>query len=100
MNIETQAAELVQLDDSPHPDVTAALNDYAARFRAHYNSLALRSSTTGRARFSRCQWIAGEPSADDACKCNAPTVNGVYCAHHLERSVRREGPGEAAKVAA
>jgi len=33
-----------------------------------------------------CQWIAGEPSADDACKCGAPAVAGwSWCPEHLAR---------------
>ena len=31
-----------------------------------------------------CQWITGEPSADDACKCGKSTINGVYCEKHLK----------------
>lgn len=31
----------------------------------------------------RCQYIKGEPSADDACKCLKPAVPGKpYCAEH------------------
>jgi hypothetical protein len=34
-----------------------------------------------------CQWIDGEPSADDACKCGAATVPGKpYCAAHWARA--------------
>ena len=39
-----------------------------------------------------CQWIAGEPSADDACKCGAATgASRVYCPAHEARAwyVRR-----------
>ena len=32
---------------------------------------------------ARCQFIAGRPSTDDACKCNRPTRPGSsYCAPH------------------
>ena len=35
-----------------------------------------------------CQWIEGEPSADDSCKCGAPVVPGrSYCAEHLKRTI-------------
>lgn len=50
---------------------------------------------TGQARTftaRACQWIDGEPSADDACKCGEPTMPGVsYCAPHFKRAyqVRR-----------
>ncbi|MCC6194597.1 MAG: hypothetical protein IT518_09040 [Burkholderiales bacterium] len=34
-----------------------------------------------------CQWIDGEPSADDACKCGQPTMLGFsYCEPHLARA--------------
>ena len=34
-----------------------------------------------------CQWIAGEPSADDACKCGEPVTPGrPYCDAHWARS--------------
>ena len=34
-----------------------------------------------------CQWIAGEPSADDACKCGAPVIEGTsYCEPHWRRA--------------
>lgn len=37
--------------------------------------------------FRGCQWIAGEPSADDSCKCGASVVSvGPYCARHLAAS--------------
>ena len=40
-----------------------------------------------------CQWIAGEPSAHDSCKCLAPTVPGrPYCAEHQARAVERVLP--------
>lgn len=36
-----------------------------------------------------CQWIEGEPSADDACKCGAPALSGSsYCAEHHARCYR------------
>ncbi len=37
--------------------------------------------------FRACQWITGEPSADDRCKCGRPAVSGSpYCAHHRDRA--------------
>jgi hypothetical protein len=34
-----------------------------------------------------CQWIAGEPSEDDACKCGAPALEGrPYCGRHHARA--------------
>src|SRR5579862_4404553 len=34
-----------------------------------------------------CQWIEGEPSEDDACKCGRPSIPGrSYCAPHLARA--------------
>lgn len=46
-----------------------------------------------------CQWIGGEPSADDACKCGRPTIPGFsYCAPHVARAYqpRRERNEDAA----
>ena len=38
-------------------------------------------------RFRECQWIAGEPSADDACKCGAAAgPSRVYCPAHEARA--------------
>lgn len=35
----------------------------------------------------RCQWIEGDPSADEACKCGAPTQRGLpYCPRHAARA--------------
>jgi hypothetical protein len=41
-----------------------------------------------------CQWIAGEPSADEACKCGQPTVSPMepYCATHHARAWRQRRP--------
>lgn len=34
-----------------------------------------------------CQWIEGEPSVDDACKCGAPALAGrSYCPRHMARA--------------
>ena len=30
-----------------------------------------------------CQWITGEPTADDACKCPSEATEGPYCAKHM-----------------
>lgn len=51
------------------------------------------------ARPRTCQWIDGEPSADDACKCGRPTIPGFsYCAPHVARAYqpRRERNEDAA----
>ncbi len=40
-------------------------------------------------RFHTCQWIAGEASADDRCKCGkAVGMSKTYCPHHERRSRR------------
>lgn len=37
-------------------------------------------------RWKGCQWIEGEPTADDACKCMAPVQRGLpYCPAHAKR---------------
>jgi hypothetical protein len=36
-----------------------------------------------------CQWIEGEPTPDDSCKCGAPSAPGQpYCGPHLRRARR------------
>jgi hypothetical protein len=42
-------------------------------------------------RIRTCQWIAGEPSENEACKCGAATCDGsVYCVRH--RAAATLGP--------
>lgn len=44
----------------------------------------------GGPRATRCQWIAGEPSWDDACKCGQPVAPGrPYCAEHWHRAWKK-----------
>jgi hypothetical protein len=47
-----------------------------------------------------CQYIAGEPSADDACKCGAPVAPGSsYCQEHRALcSAPAQPPSEAGTV--
>jgi hypothetical protein len=41
----------------------------------------------------RCQWIAGEPSADDGCKCGRPVrPASSYCAAHHRRAWKAGSP--------
>lgn len=41
----------------------------------------------------RCQWIAGQPSADDACKCGQRSVPGrPYCPDHEAKAYQRRAP--------
>jgi hypothetical protein len=64
----------------------AAFIEQCGRRSAVLRALALRSwlaSMRSKARLRDCQWIEGEPTMDDACKCGAPTVNGTYCAEHV-----------------
>jgi len=51
------------------------------------------------AGFDRCQWIAGEPSRDDACKCGAPTAPGSpWCPRHHARAIwRRDDAADSAR---
>ena len=48
----------------------------------------------------RCQWISGEPSADDGCKCGAPVTDPLspYCADHARRAVRPMADNDAEPV--
>ena len=50
--------------------------------------------------FKACQWIEGEPSYDDACKCGKPTHAGAYCAEHAALAWAPRHPKTAAPVAA
>lgn len=37
----------------------------------------------GNVRYARCQWIEGEPGANDDCKCGNPVErNRPYCTAH------------------
>lgn len=44
-------------------------------------------------RFDRCQWIEGEPTADDSCKCGQLARHGsAYCEAHERRTLLRPRP--------
>ncbi len=46
-----------------------------------------RLARVPRTNHDPCQWIEGEPSADDKCKCGAPAVEGrPYCPEHEARA--------------
>jgi len=49
--------------------------------------------------FKTCQWISGDPTPFDECKCGAPTEKGgAWCAaHHAQVYVPRP-PGEVRDV--
>ncbi len=47
-------------------------------------------------KFSRCQFIAGQPSVDEACKCGRPTDGGPWCAEHHRRCTVKVQPRVAA----
>jgi len=49
---------------------------------------------------SKCQWIAGEPTADDSCKCGETALVGKpYCEAHWNRSfTKRVYQGKAGDV--
>lgn len=39
-----------------------------------------------------CQWIEGDPTPDDSCKCLAPSMPGIsYCRTHARRAFRAPG---------
>ena len=43
----------------------------------------IKRSVISGIRFKSCQWIKGEPSADDRCKCGVKTGKyGIYCMVH------------------
>ena len=41
-----------------------------------------------------CQWIIGDPTADDACKCGEPAMDGPYCARHMAMAYLPRQPQE------
>lgn len=52
--------------------------------------LAIRRGFVGTARFKECQWIAGDPSASDECKCRHPVEDGKpYCSDHAAIAYRK-----------
>lgn len=46
-------------------------------------------------RKAGCQWIAGDPSHDDSCKCRKPLFRGPYCQAHDEIAHRKTPEEEA-----
>lgn len=51
-------------------------------------AISIRPGFTGGG-FRTCQWIDGEPSRDDSCKCGKPAATGSsYCDDHLARAYR------------
>lgn len=52
---------------------------------AHLDSRPSAANTARRAR--TCQWIEGEPSPSESCKCGAPVQCGVYCERHRQRAI-------------
>lgn len=43
--------------------------------------------------FQYCQWIEGEPTANDGCKCLRAVLPGTaYCPEHLRRVYRQVEP--------
>ena len=46
-------------------------------------------------KFTTCQWIAGEPTPFDDCKCGAPTEKGgPWCPDHKKLVYEPTPPGE------
>ena len=39
--------------------------------------------------FKTCQWIDGQPTKDDSCKCGQPATRGAYCDEHYRQSYNR-----------
>ena len=75
--------------------------------RSSIAGLQLRSLNRGRMPFGiqpgfeappphTCQYIAGQPTPDDSCKCDRPVLPGSsYCPEHHARCWRREDEEEA-----
>lgn len=82
--------------DDPEPE--EQLDSEASRARRERGLRRLMGLTTrrggitrfflGRGRlFETCQWIDGEPCADDSCKCGSPVRSpSAYCDRHAARA--------------
>ena len=93
-------------DDPDDPDTGASCDGEVSRERRERLLRALmglplagrdRTEVLGGVafRFRTCQWILGEPSADEACKCGSATLAGsVYCLRHRARAAQ-VSPAEA-----
>ena len=91
----TKPAKATVRKPSPHPVMHLAHPNSktgTARGIATFPRVALD------ARIRGCQWIAGEPSADDACKCGAAVgETRIYCPEHEIKARRTKlAWGEAA----
>ena len=83
------------------PDSGDGLDSEASRARRERGLRALMGLPGGerglarylvrtRHGFRACQWIAGEPSAEEACKCGRVTAPGSpYCERHRVRALLR-----------
>lgn len=95
-------AKAIGLRRPKHPGGTLRrLADARARGAARSAVLhAGRPGTAGHGRLQgiapfigvqhqTCQWIEGEPSPDDGCKCGSPVLPGLpYCGRHAARAYR------------
>lgn len=72
------------------PDRQRFAKKVEAENRKPTRPILLRPKLAPKGR--QCQWIEGDPSPDDSCKCRAWTVEGKpYCQAHLDRAYRRDG---------
>ncbi len=62
--------------------LTAAQRHHKDTDRDSQNSFKPKVAGGEQAAVHRCQFIAGEPSMDDACKCGLPTEGASYCQLH------------------
>ena len=67
-------------------------NQQAVYFGRHKQNTGIPTSTWTP---KRRQWINGEPTADDSCKCGAPAVPLMpFCEEHCARAYRAPGEEE------
>lgn len=60
-------------------------------------ALAIRPGFESFGPVRGCQWIEGEPSEQDACKCGAPALpERPYCRKHCEVAYVRGAAGDGA----
>jgi len=103
---QTAPAASVLLPDREQPApfsevVTLHIHrEQAKHLQRERSPRSLRPVFTGPAP-RRCQWIEGEPSAEDACKCGQPSVEGrPYCSEHTARAYVKRGAEAESQLAA
>ncbi|NIA67925.1 hypothetical protein HBA54_04905 [Pelagibius litoralis] len=78
--------------DGPEPELVASFQQTAEVLQKQ-NAVFMLRAQSKHTRFKSCQYIAGEPSTDDSCKCGAPTdEGGIYCDQHHGLCIPKPAP--------